>query len=134
MQQSSVTLEGIDNVEDFIEKLDRIEPPGQMVSFLTDPLLQKYVELSDSPIILQRIHLWLQSCLEDQYNAAVQGVVESHYLSDILEGLLTHTQYTKVGPESVTHASHILTIFRNFYLWCKDFSKSTYRFGMGCTM
>ncbi|KAK3216910.1 hypothetical protein GRF29_1g1314434 [Pseudopithomyces chartarum] len=93
--KASVTLEGIDNVEDFIEKLDRIELPGQMISFLTDPLLQKYVELTSSPIISQRIQLWLQSCLKDQYNATVEGVVETHFLSDILDGLLKHAQYTK---------------------------------------
>ncbi|KAL1601610.1 Phosphate metabolism transcription protein [Paraconiothyrium brasiliense] len=90
-----ITLEGIDNVEDFVEKLERIEAPGQMVSFLTDPLLQKYVELGDSPIIVQRIQLWLSMCLEDQYNAIKEGVVDTRYLSDILNGLLKHAQYTK---------------------------------------
>jgi hypothetical protein len=28
-------------VDDFVEKLDRTEPPGQLVAVLTDPLLQK---------------------------------------------------------------------------------------------
>ncbi|KAL5389615.1 hypothetical protein PMIN06_010047 [Paraphaeosphaeria minitans] len=93
--EASVTLEGIDNVEDFVEKLERIEAPGQMVSFLTDPLLQKFVELSDSPIITQRIQLWLSTCLEDQYNAIKEDTVDSRYLSDILDGLLKHAQYTK---------------------------------------
>ena len=86
---------------DFVEKLDRIEQPGQMISFLTDPLLQKYVQLRDSPITSQRISLWLHSCLDDQYNATKEGVVDNHYLSDILEGLLKHAQYTKVAPASV---------------------------------
>lgn len=95
--QTSVTLEGIDNVRDFVENLDRIEPPGQMISFLTDPLLQKYVELRDSPIISQRIRIWLETCLEDQYNATKEGVVDTRYLSEILEGLLRHVQYTKVS-------------------------------------
>jgi centromere protein I len=90
-------------VEDFVEKLDRIELPGQMISFLTDPLLQKYVELTSSPITSQRIQLWLQSCLKDQYNATVEGVVETHFLSDILDGLLKHAQYTKVCPTLATH-------------------------------
>ncbi|KAJ4289809.1 Phosphate metabolism transcription protein [Kalmusia sp. IMI 367209] len=93
--RTSVTLEGIDNVEDFVEKLDRIEPPGQLVSFLTDPLLQKYVELKDSPIISRRIQLWLSTCLEEQYYAIKEGTVDERYLSEILEGLLEHAQYTK---------------------------------------
>ena len=79
-----MTLEGIDNVEDFVEKLERIEAPGQMVSFLTDPLLQKYVELSDSPIIMQRIQLWLSTCLEDQYNAIQEGVIDTRFLLSLI--------------------------------------------------
>jgi centromere protein I len=116
-----VTLEGIDNVEDFVEKLERIEAPGQMVSFLTDPLLQKYVELSDLPVIAQRIRLWLSICLEDQHNAIKEGVVDSRYLSDILDGLLKHTQYTKVSPISLTHPETILTIIRSCCRSCRRF-------------
>lgn len=92
-----MTLEGIDNVEDFVEKLDKIEPPGQLVSFLTDPLLQKYVELQESPIISRRIQLWLSTCLEDLYNSTKDGTVDERYMSEILEGLLKHAQYTKVS-------------------------------------
>lgn len=93
--QTSVTLEGIDSVEDFVEKLDRIEPPGQLISFLTDPLLQKYVELKPSPIISTRIDLWLATCLEDQYETGRLGTGDSQYLSELLDGLLTHARYTK---------------------------------------
>ncbi|KAK7187222.1 Mis6 domain-containing protein [Paraphaeosphaeria sporulosa] len=93
--ETSVTLEGIDNVEDFVEKLEVFEVPGQMVSFLTDPLLQKFVELSGSPIITKRIQLWLSMCLEDQYNAIKEDSVDWRYFSDILDGLLKHAQYTK---------------------------------------
>ena len=94
-----MTLEGIDNVQDFVEKLDRIEPPGQLISFLTDPLLQKYVALKPSPITLRRIDLWLATCLEEQYNAVKTGTADSSYLSEILEGLLKHAHYTKVGAQ-----------------------------------
>jgi centromere protein I len=116
-----VTLEGIDSVEDFVEKLERIEAPGQMVSFLTDPLLQKYVELSDLPIIAQRIHLWLSMCLEDQYIAIKEGIVDSRYFSDVLDGLLKHAQYTKVGPISLAHPETILTINRTCCRLCRRF-------------
>jgi centromere protein I len=92
-----VTLEGIDNVEDFVEKLDRIEPPGQMISFLTDPLLQKFVELRPSPIPSTRIDLWLATCLEGLYEAERSGTGDPLYSSEILEGLFQHTQSTKVS-------------------------------------
>ncbi|PVH98728.1 Mis6-domain-containing protein [Periconia macrospinosa] len=93
--EASVTLEGIDSVDDFVEKLDRIDPPGQLISFLTDPLLQKYVELKPSPILERRIELWLSTCLEEHYNATKEGMVDSSALSEVLDGLLKHAQYTK---------------------------------------
>lgn len=91
-----MTLEGIDNVEDFVERLDRIEPPGQMISFLTDPLLQKFVELRPSPITTTRIDLWLATCLEDLYEAERQGTRDPSLLQDIFAGLLKHAQSTEV--------------------------------------
>lgn len=105
--EASVTLEGIDNVEDFVEKLDRIEPPGQLISFLADPLLQKYVELRPSPITSTRIDLWLSTCLEDLYEVERHGTGDPQYLSEILIGLLKHTRYTKVrltdiAPETLS--------------------------------
>jgi centromere protein I len=107
--QASITLEGIDNVDDFVNKLDRIEPPGQLISFLTDPLLQKYVELKPSPITERRIELWLSTCLEEQYNAVKEGNADLHYLSELLDGLLKHVQYTKVClmPRRCNNADYI---------------------------
>ncbi|KAH9882910.1 hypothetical protein J1614_000276 [Plenodomus biglobosus] len=93
--ETSVTLEGIDNVEDFIERLDTIEPPGQLISLLTDPLLQKYVDLKPTPITIARIGLWLATCLEDLYEEERLGNGNPQYLAEILQGLLRHTQYTK---------------------------------------
>jgi centromere protein I len=91
-----VTLEGIDTVEAFVERLDRIEPPGQLISFLTDPLLQKFVDLNPSPVTSARISLWLATCLEDQITSAAHNVEASAFLSELLDGLLQHARYTKV--------------------------------------
>lgn len=94
--ETSITLEGIDNVDDFVEKLDRIDPPGQLISFLTDPLLQKYVDLRPSPNITSRIDLWLATCLEEVYESEKLGTWDHCYSSEILEGLLNHAQCAKV--------------------------------------
>ncbi|KAF2202314.1 Mis6-domain-containing protein [Delitschia confertaspora ATCC 74209] len=93
--ESSVTLEEIDNVDDFVEKLDRIELPGQLMSFLRDPLLQKYLTLNPSSIASQRIDLWLAAYLEDEYEAARHGVGTSLHLSEILDALLSLARSTK---------------------------------------
>lgn len=91
-----MTLEGIDGVEAFVGKLDRIEPPGQLISFLTDPLLQKYVELKPSPVLSTRIDLWLATCLEEQLSAAASKAEDTAFLAELLHGLLHHARYTKV--------------------------------------
>ncbi|KAF3036684.1 hypothetical protein E8E12_004618 [Didymella heteroderae] len=93
--ESSVTLEGIDTVEAFVERLDRIEPPGQLISFLTDPLLQKYVDLNPSPVSSARIGLWLATCLEDQITCAAINAEDSAFLAELLDGLLQHARYSK---------------------------------------
>ncbi|KAL1796101.1 hypothetical protein ACET3X_006325 [Alternaria dauci] len=93
--ENSVTLEGIDGVDDFVEKLDRIEPPGQMVAVLTDPLLQKYIALKPSPIITARLNTWLAACLEEQFEECRQGTANAQHLSEILDGLLRYAQFTK---------------------------------------
>jgi centromere protein I len=105
-----VTLEGIDNVDDFVQKLDRIEPPGQLVSLLVDPLLQKYVDLKPSPIISTRIGLWLATCLEEQYEAARLGTEDDRYLSEVLDGLLKYGQYTKVSKRTRSNLECGLTL------------------------
>ncbi|EUC36270.1 hypothetical protein COCCADRAFT_34278 [Bipolaris zeicola 26-R-13] len=110
--ESSVTLEGIDSVDDFVEKLDRIEPPGQLVSLLADPLLQKYVDLNPSRISTARIGVWLAACLEEQFEAHRQGAGDDGYLDEILSGLLRYAQYTK------TLHSSVLAFFREYLpLW-----------------
>jgi centromere protein I len=91
-----VTLEGIDTVEAFVERLERIEPPGQLVSFLTDPLLQKYVDLKPSPVVSARISLWLATCLEDQIASTTLNAEDPAFLTELLDGLLQHARYTKV--------------------------------------
>jgi centromere protein I len=84
-----------------VEKLDRIEPPGQMISILSDPLLQKYVELKPSPMTSTRIDLWLSTCLENVYGTERVGTGDAQYLKEILEGLSLHAQYTKVRYLSI---------------------------------
>lgn len=95
-----MTLEGIDNVEAFVERLDRIEPPGQLISFLTDPLLQKYVELKPSPIVSARTGLWLATCLEEQLGVVRHDAENTAFLGELFDGLLKHAQYTKVSVSS----------------------------------
>jgi centromere protein I len=67
-----------------------------MISFLTDPLLQKYVELRPSPITFTRIDLWLATCLEDLYEADRMGNGDPQYRNEILGSLAKHADCAKV--------------------------------------
>ncbi|KAF2016733.1 Mis6-domain-containing protein [Aaosphaeria arxii CBS 175.79] len=93
--ETSVTLEGIDNAEAFVENLDKIEPPGQIISYLNDPLLQKFVALRPSPILSKRINLWLSVCLEEEFALLQGGSPPSVDFPEVFEGLLRQTQYDK---------------------------------------
>lgn len=119
-------------MDDFVEKLDRIEPPGQLISILTDPLLQKYVDLNSSPIIRRRIELWLSTCLEEQYNAVKDGRVDAPYLSEVLEGLLMYAQYTKVGCIYYPPEAMVFTKYRLFHRLYMRSLESTCSSGTGC--
>jgi centromere protein I len=92
--QSSVTLEEVENVNDFIEKLDRLELPNQLVSALGDPLLQKLLALRSSDT--KRIESWLSAFFNDELQLGEYGQPPSSRLSSMLQSVLNYTQYTKV--------------------------------------
>jgi centromere protein I len=108
--KTSVTLEEIDTVQTFVENLARIEPPSQIVAALKDPLLQKFMMLKTSPDSASRLEFWLERYFEDEIDLIEQGFGMSPSLSDVLRGLATYTEATKVflSPTSLD-----LT-FRNF--------------------
>jgi hypothetical protein len=58
-RKSSVTLEEIDTVQDFVGKLEKIQAPNQLVAEIEDPLLQKYLQLLGSETESERINVRL---------------------------------------------------------------------------
>ena len=142
VSQASITLEGIDNVDDFVEKLDRIEPPGQLVSLLADPLLQKFIHLKPSSVANARIGIWLSTCLEEQYEAYRQGSGDNRYLSEVLYGLLMWAHYTKVGASVLSAhqmancTSHYIRPYWHFYenSYQHGTDKSIWRPFWGCCL
>ncbi|KAI9786901.1 MAG: hypothetical protein M1839_005132 [Geoglossum umbratile] len=91
--ESSVTLEEVENVNDFIEKLDRLELPNQLVSVLGDPLLQKFLALRSSDT--KRIESWLSAFLDGELQLTEHGQPPSSRLSSMLQSISNYTQYTK---------------------------------------
>ena len=91
-------MEEVHDIEDFVEKFDRIELPNQMISVLDDPLLQKLVNLKDGEMANRRIDNWLSSFLASHIQAMSEedGKGMSKQLIEILEKTLSYTMYTKV--------------------------------------
>lgn len=115
-------------MDDFVEKLDRIEPPGQLVSLLADPLLQKYVDLKPTPTNTARIGIWLAACLEEQFEVYRQGAGDDQYLHEILDGFLRYAQYAKVSlPDTLVYAK--LIDQRHCIPQCLRFCESSCRHG-----
>ena len=110
---ASITLEDIQNVDDFVDKLELIEPPSQIIAGLRDPLLQKYLLLSTSRDASQRLEFWLLRYFEEEIETLREGFSLSVTLPEILSAL---TSYTESSKELVP----IVKRFLESYLPCWD--------------
>ncbi|KAJ4302232.1 hypothetical protein N0V88_002368 [Collariella sp. IMI 366227] len=102
--KSSVTLEEIDNAESFVNNLEKIELPAQLVAVLADPLLQKFLLLRPDGEASSRISNWLMACLGD----VASGDVDSDLLLDMLEVIRDYAVAIKTLPPL------FLTFFQEF--------------------
>jgi centromere protein I len=89
-----VTLEEIENVKDFVEKLEKIELPNQLVAVMGDPLLQRLLQLRSDDTTLRRVDNWLMAFFEDQ---VADGVRSEATLLDMLASIRDYARFTKVG-------------------------------------
>lgn len=93
-------MEEIDNVEDFVQHLERIELPNQLVAAIGDPLLRKFLQLKYSETTAQRIDNWLLAFFEDQletFHSSASNIL------DMLQAIREYAQYTKVRPIQKRH-------------------------------
>ncbi|MCJ1393038.1 hypothetical protein MMC18_005910 [Xylographa bjoerkii] len=98
----STTLEDINDVTDFIEKLDKIVPPNQLVSVLEDPLLRHYIMLKPNTTAQRRIDNWLSMFLDAQTSSEKPNSHLSKALTEVLEKVLNYSRYTRHMPNSVS--------------------------------
>lgn len=87
MGQSSVTLEEIGNVDDFVARLEKLELPNQLAAVIEDPLLQKLLDLKFSETDQQRINNWLAA-----YLSCIVGGGAKECLLKRLVGYTNHTK------------------------------------------
>ncbi|TVY49879.1 Inner kinetochore subunit [Lachnellula occidentalis] len=94
-QESTVTLEEIEDVHDFVQRLEKIEPPNQLVAVIQDPLLQKFLQLRSSEVYARRVDSWLMAFFEDQLEAGDTSEIK---ILEMLKSIQGYTRYTKKLP------------------------------------
>lgn len=100
----------IQNATEFVENLEKIEIPSQVVSALRDPLFQKYLQLGVSTEAEVRLDFWLTQLFEEELENIAEGFGLSATLTEVLVGLVNYTEYAKVISYrlilvNITHAS-----------------------------
>lgn len=92
-------MEEIENAEDFVGNLERIELPNQLVAAIGDPLLQKLLQLKQSENTAQRIDNWLLAFFEDQLESP--NLAEGNII-DMLRAIREYSRHTKVdSPQNI---------------------------------
>jgi len=105
-----VTLEELDNVGDFVQKLELIEPPNQLVAVISDPFLQKYLQLRSSEKYITRIDSWLLAFFEDRLSDPEDNASQ---IISMLDSMVEYTRYTKVcHTQEVWHVLMLGRIFQ----------------------
>ncbi|PWY72340.1 Mis6 domain protein [Aspergillus heteromorphus CBS 117.55] len=96
---SHTSLEELRGIEHFVEKIDKIELPNQIISMLGNNLAQKYLFLVHPEAANHRLNDWLKAFLGDQLEyARTSEVEEADALGYILTLAVEYVQYTKEIP------------------------------------
>ncbi|KAL2760482.1 hypothetical protein ACRALDRAFT_2092897, partial [Sodiomyces alcalophilus JCM 7366] len=90
--EKSVTLEEIDNVDRFVNNLEKIELPNQLAAVLADPLLQKLVLLRKDYLVTRRIVHWVEAALDD----ILTGTADTKTFVDTMEVLEDYVSRVKM--------------------------------------
>jgi centromere protein I len=102
-------LEEIEDVHDFVQKLEKIEPPNQLVAVIGDPLLQRLLQLRSSDKYEKRINNWLHAFFEDQLHNPEPSEAK---ILEMLQAIYKYTQFTRARFWSLVNIMHQLTNLR----------------------
>jgi centromere protein I len=92
------SLEELRNIDHFVEKLDKIELPNQIISTLGDAMAQKYLHLVQPDLADHRLDQWLRSFLEDKLETIRDDEDDDpEALSSFLDFVVGYVSYIKVS-------------------------------------
>jgi centromere protein I len=93
------SLEELRDVDHFVERLDKIELPNQIISTLGDAMAQKYLHLVQPELADHRLDQWLRSFLEDKLETLRDEEDDDpETLSYFLDFVVGYVSYIKVSP------------------------------------
>lgn len=100
-------MEEVENITGFVQNIDRIELPNQLVAVLADPLLQKLLLLRPNAEAYQRVANWLNSVLQN----VIDGDADEAVLWEVLDVVKEFVVQSKVGWSS-RRLTYRLSIFK----------------------
>ncbi|OKL63198.1 hypothetical protein UA08_01410 [Talaromyces atroroseus] len=96
------SLEELRDVDNFVERLDKIELPNQIVSVLDDRMAQKYMAIVGPDIARHRLEDWLVAFLKDEAELAkLPDSNESEALRYVLGAVSEYVRSTKQLPDAM---------------------------------
>ena len=103
-----VSLEELRGVNDLIDRIDKIEPPNQIISALSDGLGQKYLLLTQSELAKRRLHDWLEGFLNNKLEHIQEDIEdEPEILTYVLSLAVDYVRLakvrTRVGHYTLNH-------------------------------
>lgn len=97
VSNNHTSLEELRSVDHFVDNLDRIELPNQIISTLGDSLAQKYLLLVQSEYANRRLEDWLEGFLNDSLERIQEGTDdEPETLAYVLSLAVDYARLTKV--------------------------------------
>jgi centromere protein I len=101
VQSYHTSLEELRNVDDFVNNLEKIDLPNQMVSALRHGLAQKHILLAHPEGATVRLDSWLESFLRDELERAYTTVGDDPgALGYVLATAIDYVRFTKVSSQA----------------------------------
>lgn len=102
VSRNHTSLEELRSVSHFVEKIERIELPNQIISTIGDNLAQKYIHLVHPEAANGRLDDWLNGFLDDKLEHIQEGEDgDSEELTYVLSLAVDYVRYTKVCEHGV---------------------------------
>lgn len=130
VSRSHTSLEELRSVSHFVERIEKIELPNQIISTLGDNLAQKYIYLVHHETANRRLDDWLSGFLDDKLEHIEEGEEgDSEELTYLLSLAVDYVRYSKVSMSWLA-VCQLLIYYRKSPLQSRPSSRDICHFGM----